>query len=98
LAKYFGKKVAGKFGLRKEAMASRDSGDIRLQLWSEEPVQELLQTANMKLCGSMDSPSLAGFLERSKKKSFDFGEQWARVLSLECALRVADRAKLNFER
>jgi hypothetical protein len=36
---------------------------------------------------------LTSFLERSKQKDFHFAEQWARVLSLECALRVADRAK-----
>ena len=97
LAEYFGEKVAGKVGLRREARASHDGADLRLRLWSEEPVQELLRTSNMKLCGSLDASALARFLERSKQKSFGFGEEWARVLSLECALRVAARVRLNLE-
>jgi hypothetical protein len=98
LAKYFGEKVAGKIGLRGKTTAKPDSADLRLQLWSEEPVQELLRPSNMRLSGSMDSFALTRFFERSKQKDFDFAEQWARVLSLECALRVADRARSNFER
>jgi hypothetical protein len=98
LAKYFGEKVAGKMGLRTGATATHDGADLRLQLWSQEPVQVLLRPSNMKLCRTMDTSALAGFLERSKQKSFDFAEQWARILSLECALTVADRAKLNLRR
>jgi hypothetical protein len=98
LAKYFGEKVAGKIGLRREARANDNGADLRLQLWSQEPVQELLRPSNMKLSGSVDSSALTSFLERSKQKDFQFAEQWARVLSLESALRVANRARSNFER
>jgi hypothetical protein len=98
LAKYFGEKVTGKIGLRRKTRAKLDGADSRLQLWSHEPVQELLRPSSMKLTGTMDPSALSGFLDRSKQNSFDFAEQWARVLSLECALRVADRARLNFER
>lgn len=93
LAKYFAEKVAGRIGLRRKQMTKPEGADLRLQLWSQEPVQELLRPSNMKLGGTMDSSALTSFLERSKQKDFHFAEQWARVLSLECALRVADRAK-----
>jgi hypothetical protein len=98
LVKYFGEKVAGKIKLGGKTMANPDGADLRLQLWSQQPVQELLRPSNMKLSESMDSSPLTSFLERSKEKDFDFAEQWARVLSLECALEVAHRARLNLER
>ncbi len=98
LAKYFGEKVAGKFGLRKRSRSNQDSADLRLQLWSEEPVKELLRPATMKLCETLDRTALAGFLERSQQKDFAFGDEWARILSLECALRAAGRGRLNFEK
>ena len=98
LAKYFSEKVANKVGLRRKEETTNGSADLRLQLWSQEPVQELFRPSNMRLGGVMDKSALAGFLERSKQNDFRFAEQWARLLSLECALRAADRARLSFNR
>jgi hypothetical protein len=56
-------------------------------------VRELLCPANMKLTAWLDSAALEDFLKRSHKEDFLFGDQWARLLSLEFALRVATRAR-----
>jgi hypothetical protein len=97
LATYFGEKVlhkiGGKFLPRRTVKSDNGSFDPRMQLWGEEQVKEVLRPANMELAASLDSAALAGFLTRSQRVEFPFGEQWARVLSLECALQAASRAR-----
>jgi hypothetical protein len=100
LAKYFGGKVAGKIGGKlgfEKTAESSDNGvtDPRLQLWRDERVKELLRPADMQLASSLDLAALANFLTRSQQKGFPFGEQWARILSLECALQTAARGRRN---
>ena len=89
---YFGEKalakVGGKLGLRR-AVRYNTTLRPRLQLWRNEQVRELLRPANMKLSTWVDSVALENFLRRSEKEDFSFGDQWGRLLSLECALRVA---------
>jgi hypothetical protein len=93
LANYFSAKIAGKLGFRRRS--NHATGDSRLQLWGEEAVRELLRPAKMKLCGFLEPAALRNFLERSMQERFAFGAEWSRLLSLECALQVADRARLN---
>jgi hypothetical protein len=64
-----------------------------MQLWRDEQVKEVLRPTNMALATSLDPPALANFLARSQQEQFAFSEQWARVLSLECALQGAKRAR-----
>jgi hypothetical protein len=45
----------------------------------------------MKLSGWLDPAALEVFFKRSQQPGFSFDEQWARVLSLELALRAAGR-------
>jgi hypothetical protein len=47
----------------------------------------------MKLNAWMDLPALENFLKRSQGTNFAFGDQWARLLSLECALRAVARGR-----
>jgi hypothetical protein len=92
LMAYFGEKVlarvAGKLGIQR-IPGDNASLKLRLQLWRDEQVRELLRPANMKLSAWVDSVALDDFLKRSEREDFSFGDQWARLLSLECALRVA---------
>jgi hypothetical protein len=96
LVPYFGGKVlakiGGKVGLHC-AHGSNISLRPRIQLWRDEQVRELLRPANMKLSAWLDSVALEDFLKRSERENFSFGDQWGRLLSLECALRVATRAR-----
>jgi asparagine synthase (glutamine-hydrolysing) len=98
LAIYFGEKVThkirSKLGLR--GSAKTDVGDARMELWRQEEVKEFLRPEKMELNRSLDSTALAGFLMRSQQEAFGFGEQWARILSLECALQAIKRARSKF--
>jgi hypothetical protein len=47
----------------------------------------------MKLNAWMDVNAIEDFLKRSQAASFAFGDQWARLLSLECALRALERGR-----
>ena len=50
-------------------------------------MKDLLLPAKMKLSGWLDPAALEAFFQRSQQPGFSFDEQWARVLSLELALR-----------
>ena len=97
LASYFGHKVASKLARtmgvhRAAAEAPVGSRFVpRLALWREEAVKDLLLPAKMKLSGWLDPVALEAFFQRSQQPGFSFDEQWARVLSLELALRAAGR-------
>ena len=97
LATYFGKKAVAKVrrkqGLHRTIGADRKGPIPRLQLWSDERVKEALSPAKMKVTALLDPTKLNIFLENSRKESFDFDEQWARLLTLECALRSAASAR-----
>jgi hypothetical protein len=100
LATYFAEKVlhktGGRFARRRATKSDEGSFDPRLQLWSDEQVKELLRPGNMELAASLDSSALSNFLARSQQEEFALGEQWARILSLECALRAAKHARQKF--
>jgi hypothetical protein len=96
LLAYFGEKAVGKFGGKfglKRATGHPTSIRPRLQLWRDAQVKELLRPANMRLSAWVDSAALENFLKRSEREDFSFDDQWGRLLSLECALRVATRAR-----
>jgi hypothetical protein len=91
LALHLGSKALVKCGLPGPAVAagSHDRAvGLRLRLWRNEQFRELLRPASMKLSAWFDSLSLEEFLRRSQRENFPFGDQWARLLSLECALRA----------
>jgi hypothetical protein len=99
LAGYFTRKVTAKVAGRLVRPPKGESdGHIppRLQLWQDERVKELLDASQMKLCKWMDFDPLQDFLRRSQRNSFSHGQQWARILSLECALQAAERASSEF--
>jgi len=97
LGVYFGekvlRKVRGKLGRRKAATPTGATRVPRLQLWRDERVADVLRPAGMKLTAWMDVSALEDFLKRSQKTNFAFGDQWARLLSLECALRAVERGR-----
>jgi hypothetical protein len=87
------RKVKGKLGERKAATSTGSRLTPRLQLWNDERVVEVLRPAHMKLNAWMDVNALEDFLGRSQGASFAFGDQWARLLSLECTLRSVERGR-----
>jgi hypothetical protein len=97
---YFGKRILSKLirvgGGSWGATASR-SGHLpaRLQLWSEEEVNDLLRPETMKLTPLVDPTALGDFLRHSREDNFLSNDQWSRVLSLEYALSILERAKVR---
>jgi hypothetical protein len=66
----------------------------RLALWREEAVREVLRVENMRLADFLDRDALHRFLSISREASFSFDGAWARLLSLELALRAQSHARL----
>jgi hypothetical protein len=96
LVDYFGKKVLNKFGGRlgfHDATGHEKIVSPRLLLWRDERVHELLRPTQMKLSNWMDPSALEDFLKRSRGEDFQLTGQWGRLLTLECALRVATRQR-----
>jgi hypothetical protein len=46
----------------------------------------------------LDSTALASFLVRSQQADFAFSGQWARLLTLECALQTLERERSTARR
>lgn len=63
---------------------------VRMQLWEEEGVKELLNPETMRLSELLDPAGLRRFISSSKEIGFPYGAQWNRLLSLELSLRLLD--------
>lgn len=89
----YGRKVWDKgwrvLGVKRAASSGTPVEPARLQLWREEAVRELLQPATMRLRDWLGQERLQTFLNASQQPGFSYEQQWARVLSLEYALRAA---------
>lgn len=95
LSRFYGKKIISKTanmvgGVQQTRAESSGQGCLRLQLWREEEVREALNPSNMALGVLLEKSALAAYLARSREESFPFGDQWRRLLSLECALRALE--------
>ncbi len=62
----------------------------RLELWRDPQVREVLHAPRMRLTSLVEESRLADFLGRAQQTGFAFDDQWARVLTLECALRALE--------
>ncbi len=97
--KYYGEKVLSKVvhtgGRRWEPRSSQGGLPVRLHLWREEEVREVLRPDTMRMGCLVDRATLGDFLERSRRSDFPFDGQWARVLSLESTLRLLEHTKAN---
>jgi hypothetical protein len=67
---------------------SPDLESVRMRLWRDERVREILNPARMRLNQLIEPVRLYDFLDSSRRPDFAFDHQWRRVLSLEMALRV----------
>ena len=83
-------KAARIAGLRGFHGRSRSAVATRLVLLRDPRVRETLNPARMRLTSLIEEPVLAGFLASAERTDFAHGDQWARVLTLECALRALD--------
>ncbi len=93
---YFGKKVlnkvASKSGLARNTLpVSNSELPVRLSLWKEQEVQDLLVSPVVSGQGVIDSHALRQFLDQSRTAEFGFDEQWSRLLSLEYAFSRVKR-------
>jgi hypothetical protein len=87
----YAKKVMKKLGVgggRSSSPSSWSPQDLppRLRLWKEPAVQALLQPRTMKSRGLYEREALERFIVDSRRETFAFSDQWARVLSLEWTL------------
>jgi hypothetical protein len=65
----------------------------RLSLWNDPRVREALRADRFLSVSLFDASALAGFLRSSESEQFAYSKQWARILTLECALRALHEAK-----
>ncbi|MCI0337014.1 MAG: hypothetical protein L0226_05530 [Acidobacteria bacterium] len=73
---------------RRGAVGASGVEPLRLQLWREPEVCELLEPEKMRLNELLEISRLRGFLDSSRAPHFQFDHQWNRVLSLEMALKI----------
>ena len=66
---------------------------IRLQLWRDEEVQEILNPSRMATRTLLDANGLSSFIKRSQEKNFIYNSQWTRLLSLEYCLSVLESSR-----
>ncbi|MBI3756933.1 MAG: hypothetical protein HY267_03050 [Deltaproteobacteria bacterium] len=86
-------KAAGKITKRTTPQNASPTCQLRSHLWQEEEVQDLLNAATTRLDNLVDRSALAKFLRQSQHPSFAWHEQWARLLTMEYALRVGEQLR-----
>ena len=69
------------------ALSARNPA-LRMRLWSEEEVRELLDPTKMQLSGLFNGSALVRYLAESQKENFLYEEQWQRLLSMETTLNA----------
>lgn len=68
---------------------------LRLQLWQNEEVQQLLSPKEMKVVSLADTSAMGNFLKLSMEQNFLFDDQWARVLTLEYTFHVLENGRFR---
>jgi asparagine synthase (glutamine-hydrolysing) len=98
---YYAKRILSKanlyLGSRKQVslITRNDNLLVRLQLWREEEVEELLCPGEMRLGALLERSAVEAFLEFSKQESFPFHDQWTRLLTLEYTLRTLEAIRTH---
>jgi hypothetical protein len=95
LAKYYGSRLWQKAGARRStgvAVMGPAATPLRMQLWSEPEVSDLLVAPTMRAGALLDQARLHAYLIASKKPEFPWDEQWMRLLTLEYTLYVLQQA------
>ncbi len=88
-------KLASRAGIQWPHAPQAATGRSRLQLWQNGVAAEVLQGKKM-ICGAaLDTDALDKFLARSRQPDFPYDGQWARLLSMELALRASQEAKIH---
>ena len=93
LFNYYANKVLQRAGLKSGTPESSGPSHLRLQLWQDEEVRELLNPASMRVAALFDVPALRTFLSYSQREHFDADREWTRLLTLEYALRQASSSE-----
>ena len=74
------------------------STQARMQLWRDPEIREILRVDRMLSAEIMDEQALGNFLEQSQQQEFLYEGQWARVLTLEAALRSINQPRKAWPR
>ena len=95
---YYGKKafrkILNKMTLsRPSEVLQSKSAAMRISLWKDEEVINLLEPKHMKSLSLCEDTRVEKFLNRSKSPEFPFHDQWARLLSLEFTLQTLSQPK-----
>lgn len=90
LLSYYGERVLERAGGK---TGSHNSTPLRLKLWEEDEVRELLKPASMKVANLADQRGLAAFLDGSRRSEFTADPEWRRLLTLEYTVRELDRVR-----
>lgn len=69
---------------------------VRVRLWREPELAEILQPHHMFASHLFDTNELSKFVENSKKRIFPYDGQWWRLLSLEMTMRKIHAVKHQY--
>jgi asparagine synthase (glutamine-hydrolysing) len=76
-------------GKRAPASSPTAQEPVRIQLWRDSAVRELLVPERMRLSQVLPVTTWQPFLASSRQAGFTYDQQWNRILSCEMALRTA---------
>ncbi len=85
----------GKFKPQAGESDSTETLPIRLQLWRQEKIDNLLQPEQMKSIDLFIPDAIERFLERSRARHFPFEQVWTRLLTLEWTIQTLAAAKVS---
>jgi hypothetical protein len=90
LANHYGTKVLQRAGVVTQHASSLPLRPVRMEMWQDEEVRQLLNPAAMKSASLFDDVGLANFLSQSRQETFSANKEWSRLLTLEYTLcRIA---------
>jgi asparagine synthase (glutamine-hydrolysing) len=94
LGVYYGKRLGNRLGIGNSKTDSVNLTvlPLRLQLWADREVNDLLEPSAMRLGALLDRDHLRRYITASKDHNFFWDEQWMRLLTMECALRELEKA------
>jgi len=86
LSKYYGTKVLQRPGIMTQHTGALQSSPVRMQMWQDEEIRQLLNPVTMRSASLFDDLGLANFLSQSRQESFAANKEWSRLLTLEYTL------------
>ncbi len=89
------RKILAKAGVQRSVHKTQSKTPARLRLWQDAKIRDTLDISTMKLASMLQYDHLRAFLEQSKQSAFGYDAQWARLLTVELALRRLEEIKCS---